>query len=96
MADRFSFTNQDIEVTSVQRDPGVISVAIIDPENPGEGEVTLIFSDAPLALRQWRVVDAQGKQTTVALSDMRTNLALDEALFSFDDPNPFRNSDPNR
>ena len=96
VADRFSFTNQDIEVTRVQRDPGVISVAIIDPENPGEGEVTLIFSDAPLALRQWHVVDAQGKKTTVALSEMRTNLTLDEALFRFDDPNPFRNSDPNR
>ncbi len=96
VADQFSFTHKDIEVTGIQRDPGVISVAIVDPDNPGEGEVTLVFSDAPLTLRQWRVVDAQGKKTTVALSEIRTNLALDNALFRFVDPNPFRNTDPDR
>lgn len=94
VADRFSFARDDIEVTRIQEDPGAISITIIDPENPGEGQVSLVFSDAPLALRQWVVVDAQGRRTTVALSDMRTNLALDDALFQFVDPNPFRNSDP--
>ena len=90
IADRFSFDRNDIEITRIKRDPGVISVSIIDPDNPGEGEITLIFSDGPLALRQWRVVDAQGKTTTVALSEVRTNLELDDALFKFVDPNPFR------
>ncbi|NQV80876.1 MAG: outer membrane lipoprotein carrier protein LolA [Alphaproteobacteria bacterium] len=96
VADQFSFAHKDIEVIGIQRDPGVISVAIVDPDNPEEGEVTLVFSDAPLTLRQWRVVDAQGKKTTVALSEIRTNLALDDALFRFVDPNPFRNTDPDR
>jgi len=90
VADQFSFDRDDIEITRIQRDPGVISVSIVDPDNPGEGEITLIFSDGPLALRQWRVVDAQGKETTVALSEVRTNLELDDALFRFVDPNPFR------
>jgi outer membrane lipoprotein-sorting protein len=90
IADRFSFDRDDIEITRIKRDPGFISVSIIDPDNPGEGEITLIFSDGPLALRQWRVVDAQGKTTTVALSEIRTNLELDDALFKFVDPNPFR------
>ncbi len=94
VADQFSFARDDIQISRIQRDPGVISVAIIDPDNPGEGEITLIFSDAPLALRQWRVVDAQGRRTTVALSEVRTNLALDDELFRFVDPNPFRHSDP--
>ena len=90
IADRFSFDRDDIEITRIQRDPGVISVSIVDPDNPGEGEITLIFSDGPLALRQWRVVDAQGKTTTVALSEIRTNLELVDTLFRFVDPNPFR------
>ena len=90
VADQFSFDRDDIEITRIQRDPGVISVSIVDPDNPGEGEITLIFSDGPLTLRQWRVVDAQGKKTTVALSEVRTNLELDDALFRFVDPNPFR------
>ena len=91
VADRFSFDRDDIEITRIQRDPGVISVSIVDPDNSGEGEITLVFSDGPLALRQWRVVDAQGKITTVALSEVRTNLELDDALFRFVDPNPWRN-----
>jgi outer membrane lipoprotein-sorting protein len=90
IADRFTFDRDDVEITRIQRDPGVISVSIVDPDNQGEGEITLIFSDAPLALRQWRVVDAQGKRTTVALSEVRTNLELDDELFRFVDPNPFR------
>ena len=90
VADRFSFDRDDIEITRIQRDPGVVSISIVDPDNPGEGEITLIFSDGPLALRQWRVVDAQGKETTVALSEVRTNLELDDELFRFVEPNPFR------
>jgi len=93
VADRFSFSRDDIEITRIQHDPGVISVAIVDPDNPGEGEITLIFSNAPLALRQWRVIDAQGRKTTVALSEVRTNVALDDELFRFVDPNPFRHFD---
>ena len=90
VADQFSFDRDDIEITRIQRDPGVISVSIAAPNNPGEGEITLTFSDGPLALRQWRVVDAQGRTTTVALSEVRTNLELNDALFRFVDPNPFR------
>jgi len=90
VADQFSFARDDIEITRIQHDPGVISVAIIDPDNPGEGEITLVFSDAPLALRQWRVIDAQGRKTTVALSEVRTNIPLEDDLFRFVDPNPFR------
>jgi len=94
LADAFSFEDEDLAVTRMQTDPGALSITVTDPENPGEGEVTLVFSDAPLALRQWIVVDAQGRRTTVALSNMRTNIDLDDALFRFVDPNPFRNSDP--
>ncbi len=94
LADRFSFADDDLAVTRMRDEPGALSITVTDPENPGEGEVTLVFGDAPLALRQWIVVDAQGRRTTVALTDMRTNLTLDEELFRFVDPNPFRNSDP--
>lgn len=92
--DHFTFTRDDIEITRIRQDPGALGITIVDPDNPGEGEVTLIFGDSPLALRQWVVVDAQGRRTTVALTDMRTNVELDDALFRFVDPNPFRNTNP--
>ena len=50
------------------------------------GRLTLIFATGPLALRQWRVIDAQGLVTTVTLHDIETNIALRPELFVFDDP----------
>jgi outer membrane lipoprotein-sorting protein len=45
------------------------------------GNITLVFSEPDLALRQWTVRDAQGLLTTVSLSDVKTNLPIDPNLF---------------
>jgi outer membrane lipoprotein-sorting protein len=45
----------------------------------------MIFSDVPLRLRRWVVVDAQGLTTTVALSETRSNVELDPELFVIED-----------
>jgi outer membrane lipoprotein-sorting protein len=55
-------------------------------EDPGLGSLTLFFSEAPMELRQWKVIDAQGLTTTVALFNTETNIDLDNRLFVFDDP----------
>jgi outer membrane lipoprotein-sorting protein len=46
----------------------------------------MVFADNPLELRQWIVVDPQGLTTTVALSEMRSNVELDPNLFFIEDP----------
>ncbi len=87
-ADQFSFGGS-IKVDGIFREPGLLSIALRDEDRPGEGTLTIIFSDKPLALRQWQVRDAQGRLTTVALTDIQTNIALDPELFKFVDPDPF-------
>ena len=69
-------------VERIEKAEGQMRVTAIDPEAPEQGSITLIFSDRPLALRQWVVVDAQGLETTVALSDTRSNVDLDPRLFT--------------
>ena len=49
--------------------------------SPGDGSLTLIFSEQPLALRSWQVIDAQGRQTRVDLNDIVLGGALPQALF---------------
>lgn len=75
-----------ILVEDVRRQPGVLRITLRDADDPGRGSLELVFEDHPLALRQWSLIDPQGRATTVAFLDMTTNLPLDSQLFVFDDP----------
>ena len=55
----------DVTVTGIERLPGQIQVSMVRTASPDEGSLTLVFADAPLALRQWSVVDAQRQETRV-------------------------------
>ena len=94
LADEIISFSGDTEVVRVDREPGALAVTLSDTKRRGDGTVTLIFSDSPLRLRMWRVTDSQGKVTTIALSQTRTNVTLDAELFRFVDPDPFGRTTP--
>jgi len=72
-------------VQEIARRDNQLRVRAIDPDNPEYGSITMVFSNLPLELRQWVVVDAQGLTTTVALSETRSNVDLDPELFVIED-----------
>jgi outer membrane lipoprotein-sorting protein len=76
----------DVTVTRVGHQPGVVTVSMVETSDPGAGELTLVFSERPFELRQWRVVDTQGQTTTVSLYETQTGMRLDPRLFEFRDP----------
>ncbi len=80
----------DVTVTAMQRLPGQIQVSLIRTASPGDGTLTLIFADTPLALRQWTVVDAQRQETRVTLYNVETGGQFDPKLFEVADPRAFR------
>jgi outer membrane lipoprotein-sorting protein len=73
----------DVTVTRFTRLPGQLQVSLVRTASPGEGSLTLIFADNPLALRQWIVLDQQGKQTRVAFTTMETGVSVDAKLFDY-------------
>ena len=77
----------DLAVTKVSRQPGVIAITVVEAEDAASGSITLVFSERPFQLRQWRVVDAQGLTTSVSLYDVATGLPLDGKLFEYQNPN---------
>lgn len=77
---------KDLSVTKVTRAPGVLTIALVESDDPGQGELTLVFSDSPFQLRQWRVLDAQGNLTTVSLYEAQKGISLDRSLFEFKHP----------
>ena len=82
--------NDDLIVIGFLRRSGALAITLVKREDPGLGSLTLYFTEAPMELRQWKVIDAQGLVTTVALMNAETNIDLDARLFVFDDPRESR------
>ena len=55
-----------------------------DPKHPDYGTIDLIFSENPVALKQWIITDDIGNQTSVTLSDMVVGQKYPVSLFSKD------------
>jgi outer membrane lipoprotein-sorting protein len=82
LRDPISF-GPDVVVTRFERGAGGVSVTVVESARPAAGSLTLVFSQNPLTLRQWVVVDQQGKTTAVTLSDLQFGVALDPRLFQY-------------
>jgi len=67
---------RDGVVRGIESQPGQMRVTAVNPENPGQGSITLIFNENPLELRQWIITDAEGQVTTVALSAVRRGVDI--------------------
>ncbi|MFZ0018135.1 MAG: outer membrane lipoprotein carrier protein LolA [Acetobacteraceae bacterium] len=76
----------DVTVTGMQHLPGQIQVSMVRTASPGDGTLSLIFADNPLALRQWTVLDAQRQETRVTLYNAELGGQFDQKLFQFIDP----------
>jgi outer membrane lipoprotein-sorting protein len=76
----------ELKVVGVAHAPGVLNITVVKPDDRDQGRITLVFTEAPFALKQWRVVDQQGQTTTVSLFDAQRDVTLDKDLFYFQDP----------
>jgi outer membrane lipoprotein-sorting protein len=83
---RDPITFNDLIVTRFERGANTIRVTVIEKAEPDSGSLTMVFTDRPLTLRQWSIVDQQRKTTTVSLYDERFGMALDPKLFVYQDP----------
>jgi outer membrane lipoprotein-sorting protein len=83
---RDPITFSDLIVTRFERAPNTVRVTVVEKTEPDNGSLTMVFSDNPLALRQWSIIDQQRKTTTVSLYDERFGMALDPKLFVYQDP----------
>ncbi|MCG8490993.1 MAG: outer membrane lipoprotein carrier protein LolA [Sneathiellales bacterium] len=75
----------DVTVISVEQDPGVTRLNIIDTDEPEEGGITLVFETKPYQLRKWLVTDPQGNVTSVSLSNVERGVKFNPEIFTFSD-----------
>ena len=69
------------DIEAVSREPGLLRVTLKDPSGEAPGDITLVFDEPNLQLRQWVVREAQGLQTTVALRNIENGIKADNGLF---------------
>ncbi|SFO93559.1 LolA family protein [Tranquillimonas alkanivorans] len=72
---------RNMVVAHRQEGPKTIVVAQ-DPQRPEIGRLELVFTDNPVELRQWVVVDDTGSRTTTVLGDLKTGGSYPASLFS--------------
>lgn len=76
----------EVTVTRFEHSGNTVRVSVVETAQPEAGTLTMVFTENPLILRQWNVVDQQGKLTTVTLQDLQFGMALDPKLFQYQDP----------
>jgi len=85
----------DLVVTRFERGGNELRVTVVDPSAPDNGSLTMAFTDQPLSLRQWTIVDQQRHVTTVSLSQQQFGMALDPNLFVYQNPYSSRRNNDN-
>lgn len=76
---------KDLKVAAVESRGGMLRLELrrSEVEDEAAGAVTLVFAEDPLELRKWRIVDAQGVTTEIALVDPERGVAIDPERFRF-------------
>lgn len=74
-----------VEILAVERGQGALLVSMLGGSALGKAQVDLLFSDSPLELRRWSVVDEQGYIIQVSLVDTQFDIALEDSLFQYRD-----------
>ena len=69
-------------VTGHTSDGTTTTITAQDPDNPGLGNIQMVFTANPVELRQWIVTDDVGEQTTVILNDVRPGAPIPESKFN--------------
>ena len=73
-------------IQSIERSPGKVNANAIDPSNPGQGSITMVFSTTPVQLLQWVITDEQGRSSVISLRNVKRGMYIDPRKFVIRDP----------
>lgn len=80
------FENGNTNVIYSAQEGGKFVVSIEQKDAPDNGNLTLIFTQAPMQLSQMIITDATQQQTLVTLENIQEDTPLDDKVFFFRDP----------
>ncbi len=83
LGNNLKIDNKKIKITDYYEDVGTTSITL-DYANKGDvGPITLIFSNDPFELKQWKIIDPQSVEVAVSLYGLQTDNGVESGLFKF-------------
>jgi len=83
LANKVDLNGKELKVTDFFQDPGMTRIGL-QYQNAGDlGPFTLVFSNNPLVLKQWKVITPQSLEVSLSLYDTVVDSKLDASLFKF-------------
>jgi len=79
--------DRGVQVTRVERLGDGFRLTARDGKKKTRGQIIMTFSDGPVRLQEWTVVDAQGGATRVQITGLEP-ASLKSSLFTLKDPRP--------
>lgn len=76
----------DKSIRSVDAGKDVTTVVMGDKKIFGDSEITLLFDPQSQDLRQWTIKDAQGKETSVMIFNVKKNVKISNTKFAVNRP----------
>jgi len=77
---------RDADITHVFRDENRVTLTLHDKGSTKNGQITLVFQSEDMALKEWVVVDGQGFQTRISVSDLVTGIKQNPKMFFIKKP----------
>jgi len=72
----------DLRVEKFERaSNGLLEMTMSQTRRPKEGKVIVRFSENPMALQGWTIIDERGQRVNIALSNVQPNVQLADSLF---------------
>jgi outer membrane lipoprotein-sorting protein len=71
-------------VKSVKEEADLTTIQLSDKKVFGNARITMMFDPKSYDLRQWTITDAQGKDTTVMVFNVKRGVRIDPGLFTID------------
>ena len=60
-------------------------------KSPNDGQVIITFTERPIEVKKWAIVDSKGTTVEVAIFDPRLGVNLDPKLFKFENKKLLKN-----
>jgi outer membrane lipoprotein-sorting protein len=83
LSDKIKIDGEKIKIIDFYQDTGSTSITL-DYANKGDiGPITLVFSNNPMELKQWKIVDPQSVEVSVSLYDAKKDGDINDDVFKF-------------
>ena len=83
LGDDIKIDGKKIKVIDFYQDSGSTSITLDYSEKGDLGPITLVFSNNPMELKQWKIVDPQSVEVAVSLYDAQKDVPLEDKIFKF-------------